>query len=259
MGLIIQTRFIAASLVLLSLCGAASAQYMDAEQNIRACIERNEYRSCQVASRYSPAVITAAQRQQVEAKMKAIEAGVVKAQPTQTPLNDLEKGFSKAADVIGTVFEIIFGLIALLVIVFLYLKFSRKSEERVAWDNLPVDGPMQVRIEEQFSEAGSFNSKHVPCGLRIDVKISQKDWKAIADAGLMKKVIFYGDGPSGEQYDPENVRPWLVEDLKRPTYASFWDAGRMREAKEELLNSLVNLRATAEALKEGKQVTEFEL
>jgi len=160
---------------------------------------------------------------------------------------------------VGTAFEVVFALVALLVVFVLFLKFSRKSEERTAWANLPTEGLMKVNIQEQFVEAGSFNSKHVPCGLKIDVTISQNDWRVIANAGLMKKVLFEADGPSGAQYDPENTRPWLVEDLKRPTYASFWDAGRMYSAKEELLKSLVNLRAAIELHKEGPQETKFEI
>jgi hypothetical protein len=155
---------------------------------------------------------------------------------------EMEQGFQTIVWWVGTIFEVAFALIALLVLFFLFLKFSRKSAESSAWARLPADGPMQVNIEEQFTPAGTFNSKHVPCGLRIDVKISQKDWRAIADAGLMKKVLFEADGPSGQQYDPENVRPWLVEDLKLPTLACFWDADRMHAAKEQLIESLYNIR-----------------
>ena len=112
---------------------------------------------------------------------------------------------------------------------------------------------MQVNIEERFTDAGSFNSKHVPCGLKIDVKISQNDWRVIANAGLMKKVLFEADGPTGQQYDPENVRPWLVEDLKRVTYASFWDADRMQNAKEQLIESLYNLRDHIDNYRHGSK------
>jgi hypothetical protein len=179
--------------------------------------------------------------------------------PVRTPMAEAELAFQNFMWWVGTAFEVVFALIALIVIFFLYLKFSRKSEEHSAWANLPVEGPMKVNIEEQYVEAGSFNSKHVPCGLKIDVKISQNDWRVIANAGLMKKVLFHGDGPSGAQYDPENTRPWLVEDLKTSTYASFWDVQRMYDAKEELIKSLVNLRAAVEAQKEGPQVTSFEI
>jgi hypothetical protein len=174
-------------------------------------------------------------------------------------MKEAEVAFQNFMWWVGTAFEVVFALVALLVIFFLFLKFSGKSEERTAWANLPAEGPMNVNIEEQYVEAGSFNSKHVPCGLKIDVKISQNDWRVIANAGLMKKVLFEADGPSGAQYDPENTRPWLVEDLKTPTYASFWDVQRMHQAKEELINSLVNLRATIEAQKEGRRETQFEI
>jgi hypothetical protein len=134
-----------------------------------------------------------------------------------------------------------YGIIGFIVYL-IYRKFANKAEMKKAFAALPVDAPMQVNIEENYQQAGTFNSKQVPCGLKIDVKISQNDWRAIADAGLMKKVLFEADGPSGAQYDPENVRPWHVEDLKNITYASFWDADRMLSAKEKLIESLYNLR-----------------
>src|SRR5438552_2048446 len=94
-----------------------------------------------------------------------------------------------------------------------FLIYNSKRKKKEAWQALPEDGPMKVTITEKNVPAGSFNSKRIKCGLDIDVKISQADWKAIAAAGLMKKVLFHADGASGEQYDPDNLRPWLVEDL----------------------------------------------
>jgi hypothetical protein len=138
-------------------------------------------------------------------------------------------------------------------------KFVRRNIRDAEFAKLPLDGPMKVNIEEQFTPAGSFNSKQVPCGLKIDVKISQKDWKAIADAGLMKKILFQADGPSGQKYDPENVRDWTVEDLKNITYASFWDSDRMHHAKEELIVSLHNLRAHIDGVREGPKTESFEV
>lgn len=133
-----------------------------------------------------------------------------------------------------------------------YMSRQKKKEK---WEALPQDGPMQVNIEEDYNT----KSRHVPCGLKIDVKISQADWKAIHQAGLMKKVLFHGDGPSGKQYDPENVRPWTVEDLQRVTMAMFWDADRMHQAKEELIESLRNLRAHVDNIRHGSKKDSFEL
>jgi hypothetical protein len=160
---------------------------------------------------------------------------------------------------IGTIFQIGVGLVFAFVAFIIYLNVSSKSAKDKAWKALPVDGPMKVSLEETYAEPGTFNSKHVPCGLKIDVRISQNDWRVISNAGLMKYNLFDGDGPSGQQYDPENIRPWLVEDLKTPTIASFWDVQRMQNAKQKLLQNLVNLRAQIENLKEKDNKTEFEI
>ena len=139
------------------------------------------------------------------------------------------------------------------------LIYNSKKKKKEAWQALPEDGPMKVNIEESFTPPGSFNSKQVPCGLKIDVKIGQKDWRAIANAGLMKKVLFRADGPTGEKYDPENVRDWHVEDLKNVTYASFWDTDRMQQAKEQLIHSLHNLRAHIDGIRSGPKKDSFEI
>jgi hypothetical protein len=179
--------------------------------------------------------------------------------PVRTPMAEVELGFQNFVGWVGTAFEVVFALVALLVVFVLFLNFSRKSEERTAWANLPAEGLMKVNIEEQMTPAGSFNSKQVPCGLKLDIKISQKDWQAIAAAGLMKKVLFRADGPSGKKYDPENFRDWLVEDLKHVTYASFWDTDRMHQAKEELIESLHNLRDHIDSVRDGPKKETMEI
>ena len=150
---------------------------------------------------------------------------------------------------------IFFGGIILIIVWF----FRSRKKKKEQWEALPLDGPMRVTIEEQMTPAGSFNSKQVPCGLKIDIKISQKDWKAIADAGLMKKILFRADGPTGQKYDPENFRDWLVEDLKHVTYASFWDTDRMHQAKEELIESLHNLRDHIDSVRDGPKKETMEI
>lgn len=134
---------------------------------------------------------------------------------------------------------------------FIVRHFIKKKKMKQEWDALPEEGPMKVSIEERMLEPGSFNSKRIKCDLKIDVKISKKDWKAIADAGLMKKVLFNADSPTGEPYDPENVWPWKVEDLKKVTSAPFWDTDRMSKAKEELIQSLYNLREQIDSVRAG--------
>jgi len=154
----------------------------------------------------------------------------------------------------------LFGFLMVAVPIFLVVRhFMKKQKTKEQFEALPEDGPMKVSIEERYTPAGSFNSKQVPCGLAIDVKISQKDWRAIAAAGLMKKVLFQADGPSGQKYDPENVRDWHVEDLKNVTYASFWDTDRMHQAKEQLIDSLHNLRSHIDSIRQGPKKETMEI
>jgi hypothetical protein len=62
--------------------------------------------------------------------------------------------------------EGLFGfLLVALPIFFIGRRFVKKQKSREEFRALPVDGPMQVNIEEQFTPPGSFNSKQIPCGL----------------------------------------------------------------------------------------------
>ena len=133
---------------------------------------------------------------------------------------------------------------------------SRKSK-REAFEALPKEGPMKVSISTMEVPAGSFNSKRLTCGLDIDVKISQADWKAIAGAGLMRHTLFEFPGPSGDMYDPENVRQFFVEDLKHLTHIGFNNVIQMQEAKEKLILGLHNLKAHIEP--RGPETESFEI
>ena len=154
--------------------------------------------------------------------------------------------------------EGILGFLIVAIPIFLVVRhFMKKSANREKFAALPVDGPMKINLKEEMTTG--FNSKQTPCALHIDVQISQKDWHAIAQAGLMKKTLFNGDGMSGKKYDPENLRPWTVEDLKRPTVATFWDADRMHQGKEQLLSSLKNLRDHIDNVRHGPKQESYEL
>jgi hypothetical protein len=66
-------------------------------------------------------------------------------------------------------------------------------------------------------------------------------------------------GPSGQKYDPENVRDWYVEDLRRPTYASFWDNDRTHQGKEQLIESLQKLRSQIDSIRHGSKKETLEI
>jgi hypothetical protein len=126
---------------------------------------------------------------------------------------------------------------------FVVRHFTKKSKTRAEFAALPVDGPMQVNVTEENFPASGINSKNVKCLLKIDVKISQNDWRAIANAGLMKKLIFqYPSSAAADQYDPENMFDFRVEDLKRSGGVTFGDVIQMQDAKEKLVEALYDLR-----------------
>jgi hypothetical protein len=175
-------------------------------------------------------------------------------------MKEAELAFQNFMWWVGTAFEVVFALIALIVIFVLYLNFSRKSKERSAWANLPAEGPMKVNITEEDVPAGSFDSKRFKCTLKFDIQISQADWKAIASMGLMQHVLFTSPAPSGDMNDPNNIWYWKIEDLKRGTNAaSFHNTIDMHEAKEKLIENLHNLRSQIDARKYGDKKETMEI
>src|SRR6266849_7182272 len=148
---------------------------------------------------------------------------------------------------------IFYGGIAL--VIFLFVRSRMKKKEK--WEALPKDGPMKVSIGTMEVPAGSFNSKRLTCGLDIDVRISQADWKAIANAGLMQHLLFEYPGPSSDMYDPENVRQFLVEHLNQVNHIGFNNVIKMQDAKEKLILGLHNLKAHIEP--RGPETESFEI
>ncbi len=142
---------------------------------------------------------------------------------------------------------------------FIIRHFVKKANRREAFAALPADGPMKVEIEEKPIPAGAFSSKHFKCSLSVDVKISQADWKAIADAGLMKKVIFQYPSTARDPYDPDNRLDYRVEDLKTPGGVCFGDTIQMQEAKEHLIFGLKNLREQIDNQRGGPRKQSFEI
>lgn len=156
---------------------------------------------------------------------------------------------------------IFYGGIAL--VIFFVVRSKMKKKEQ--WEALPDEGPMQVEIKEDSFPAGGFGSKRYACTLRIKIKISKADWKAIADMGLMKKVLFESPSPSGDVNDPSNVFQWKVEDLRifgegsERSGVNFADVAQMKDAKERLVEGLQTLRAYIDDKKSGGQKEKFEI
>jgi hypothetical protein len=117
-----------------------------------------------------------------------------------------------------------------------------------------------VAIEPMKDSAllGFARGRKLTQSLFIDVKIGQKDWQRIKDVGLMDATLF--EHPSeASTYDNEPHR-FPVKFLQGgPKRVCFYNISQAAEAKEELLKNIVNLKATVEAQKEGRQETSFEL
>jgi len=153
------------------------------------------------------------------------------------------------ADIIA--FIIGYGGIGL-IIYLIYRKFAKKREMREKFAALPKEGPMKVNISEEDFPAGSFQSKRYKCTMKLDIQMSQADWKAIADMGLMQHVLFTSPAPSGDMHDPNNIWYWRIENLKNgANAASFHNTIDMQDAKEKLLENLHNLRSQIDSRKYG--------
>lgn len=128
----------------------------------------------------------------------------------------------------------------------LVFKFRGKKQKAADWEALPQDGPMKVSIKEEPVAPNEFNSKRFKCRLRINVVISQKDWRAINSAGLMDLVLFNYPTPSGDE-------EWhfQVKNLKQEMFCEFFNQQQMLDAKEQLIQGLKNLRSQIDHRREG--------
>jgi hypothetical protein len=133
-----------------------------------------------------------------------------------------------------------------------------RQKRKEAFQALPKEGPMKVNITTEDTKATVF-TKGYKKSMVIDVTISQADWKSIAQAGLMKKVIFQYPGVSKDPYDPENRWDFRVEALKQKSRIDFGDTVQLEEAKASLIQGLHDLKSHIEGQKEGPQKESFEI
>jgi hypothetical protein len=135
-----------------------------------------------------------------------------------------------------------------------------KREDRKILEEMP-EQTFKVNVAVVPIEAsGMLNfarGRALTHNLEVQVHIGLKDWDRIKRAGLYDAVLFeYPDPTSASSGE---MREYYVRDLKIHGAASFYDLNSATNARETLLNNIVNLRASIEIQKEGKQVTEFEL
>jgi hypothetical protein len=156
-------------------------------------------------------------------------------------------------------------LLVALPIFFIIRSVIKKKAKREAFDKLPEEGPMKIDLKEELYPAGSFNSKRYKCSLLIKIQISKADWKAIADLGLMDKLVFVSPQAAGDMHDPDNVYQWTVDNLRifdgnhARTGVAFNDVMQMQEQKESLITGLQNLRAQIDAHRHGPKTERLEI
>lgn len=131
------------------------------------------------------------------------------------------------------------------------LKKLKKSQK---WSALPKDGPMKVNIKEEAIPSSAFNSKLFKCRMIVDVTVSQRDWKAIADAGLLEYTLFEWPTPDGK-----DMWPFKVKDLERKREPVFMSQIQMADAKEKLIEGLQNLRSQIDYQREGPKSETIEI
>jgi hypothetical protein len=155
---------------------------------------------------------------------------------------------------------ITFIVIAIVIIGAIFLfKMVRRSQKEAEFADLPEHGPMKVNLEIKDIPPGDFLSKRFTSNLIVDVTISQADWKSIAQLGLMKHTLFTYPGMSGDPNDPDNIRTYVVEDLRRRGSAMFRNTIELQAAREKLIEGLRNLRDHIEEHRHGDRKESFEL
>lgn len=156
---------------------------------------------------------------------------------------------------------LIIPIIIFVVALFFVLKYRKKEQKKVDWSALPKEGPMQVKLVEEDIPAGTFDSKQFKCALKIQVRMSQADWKAIAQMGLMDHIILNSPG-----FDESRPHNYTVRDMQRWTNISTQKSGvrfnnvvQMQEAKAQLVQNLQNLRSQIEARSSGPKSDTIEI
>jgi len=207
------------------------------KQMIENCEKGNEF-SCQAALGFRD--LTQTQRAYLEKKeQEAVER------------RDAKQNFE--------LFQLFFIFLVAPSSAIIFFKIRRRTRDDAAFAALPKEGPMQVNITEKDIPPGSFNSKRLKCTLTIDVKMSQADWRSIAQLGLMRKTLFEYPSPAGEVGNPDNFFRFEVESLKDVTHICFNDVMQMQDAKERLITGLHNMRAQIDQHRHGPKMERLEI
>jgi hypothetical protein len=153
-----------------------------------------------------------------------------------------------------------FGIVLAGIIgLFIWRSIAKRARRDAKFSALPPEGPMQVNITTSDIPASAFLSKTLKCALHIDVTISQRDWRSIAQIGLMEHTLFDYPSAVGELNNPDDILHFPVRYLKNITHISFNNVIQMQEAKEQLIQSLHALKAQIAVQQEGPKTESFEI
>jgi hypothetical protein len=179
------------------------------------------------------------------------------------PFRDLEHDtwdFSGISRGINMELLIFIGLVVGIPLYFFYRKGKKINDAKALALTPEHSFRVKVTVDAIANNPAlltAVRGRPVTHSLKVDVTISPKDWDRIKKTGFYDAVLFkYPDTTSTTSRE---VNSYRVNYLETVGSVDFFNIGQAEDAKEELLQSLVNLKSAIERIKEGKQVTEFEL
>lgn len=123
-------------------------------------------------------------------------------------------------------------ILAVAIVVGVGVWIARRVIKKQNFQALPKEGPMKVDIKEVYE-----NKLHQ---LKLNIQISQADWKEINRLGLMDHVLVT---------TPNHIRPgddpfvYTIRQIPSTKAMGFRDIIEMRTAKEQIITSLQQLRS----------------
>ena len=153
----------------------------------------------------------------------------------------------------------LFGFALIGSLIFLFIRYRKKSEETTLAASPEHPFKVNVVVEPMQGNAAInvIRGRKLTHILKMDVKISLKDWKRIKDAGLYDAVLFdYANTTSTYSGDRQTCH---VRELQNPTGVSFYNIGEAEHAKEQLIEKLYDLRSAIDAHRAPPQAERLEI
>jgi len=148
-------------------------------------------------------------------------------------------------------FELIFNIAVYAAIAYgIYWFFVMRPRKKAEFDASP-EHPFKVNvaITPVKDTVKILRSRAVTHALEMDVKISQKDWQRIKDAGLYDATLF--EYRNTRNVEDDTMDRFEVSMLRNGwCNIGFYNINAAQEAKETLLKALYNLKDTIAAQKD---------